>query len=112
MLKVLSPYSPVLLVTVVLTTLRHPFLSSNDDCALLWLGEKDNKSAMMTAPVLLACLFDMLMVMIAITLVANYRWVDSIQNATLFANLSKRSQVRVLNPNFLFVKYLFYVDLL
>ena len=40
----------------------------------MWLVEKDNKSAMMTAPVLLACLFDLLMVMIAITLDANYRW--------------------------------------
>ena len=112
MLKVLSPYLPAPLVTVVLTILRHPFLSSNDNCALMWLVENDNKSAMMTAPVLLACLFDLLMVMIAITLDANYRWVDSIQNATIFANLSKWSQVRVLNSNFLLVKYLFYVDIL
>lgn len=72
MLKVSSPYSPVPLVTVVLTTLRHPSLSSNDDCALMWLVEKDNTSDRMTLPIMLACLFDLLLVKVSITLDANY----------------------------------------
>lgn len=111
MLKVSSPYSPVPLVTVVLTTLRHPSLSSNDDCAWMWVVERVNKSAMMTVPVLHSCLFDLLMLVVAIILGTTCRYIfsrcpDNSQSVGLARMatsgvLARYGRGRCLSPRFL-----------